>query len=223
MEGCRAETDRTRTERGRPNMKFLPKDQQFFDLFEKQSQLIVEAAEMLDQGVTAKETDWNTLRIRVHQIENKGDDITHETLTRLHRTFITPMEPQDIHDICLRLDDVLDMVDEVAGRFHIFKVTSLPSCVQTMTQNLVANSHATSAAVRAVAEGKDVSSLLIKIHDLEDEADQVNHQALTDLFDTEKDPIRLIKLKEIIELLEEAADSFEGVAHVLEAAVVKNA
>ena len=223
MEGRRAETDRTRTERGRPNMKFLPKDQQFFDLFEKQSQLIVEAAEMLDQGVTAKETDWNTLRIRVHQIENKGDDITHETLTRLHRTFIAPMEPQDIHDICLRLDDVLDMIDEVAGRFHIFKVTSLPSCVQTMTQNLVANSHATSAAVRAVAEGKDVSSLLIKIHDLEDEADQVNHQALTDLFDTEKDPIRLIKLKEIIELLEEAADSFEGVAHVLEAAVVKNA
>ena len=223
MEGRQAETYRTRTKRGRPNMKFLPKDQQFFDLFEKQSQLIVEAAEMLDQGVTAKKTDWNTLRIRVHQIENKGDDITHETLTRLHRTFITPMEPQDIHDICLRLDDVLDMVDEVAGRFHIFKVTSLPSCVQTMTQNLVANSHATSAAVRAVAEGKDVSSLLIKIHDLEDEADQVNHQALTDLFDTEKDPIRLIKLKEIIELLEEAADSFEGVAHVLEAAVVKNA
>ena len=204
-------------------MKFLPKDQQFFDLFEKQSQLIAEAAELLHQGVAAEETDWNTLRIQVHQIENKGDDITHEALTRLHRTFITPLEPQDIHDICLRLDDVLDMIDEVAGRFHIFKVTSLPSSIQTMTKNLVANSHATSAAVRAVAEGKDVSALLIKIHDLEDEADQVNHQALTDLFDTEKDPIRLIELKEIIELLEEAADSFEGVAHVLEAAVVKNA
>ena len=204
-------------------MKFLPKDQQFFDLFEKQSQLIAEAAELLHQGVAAEETDWNTLRIQVHQIENKGDDITHEALTRLHRTFITPLEPQDIHDICLRLDDVLDMIDEVAGRFHIFKVTSLPSSIQTMTKNLVANSHATSAAVRAVAEGKDVSALLIKIHDLEDEADQVNHQALTDLFDTEKDPIRLIKLKEIVELLEEAADSFEGVAHVLEAAVLKNA
>ena len=223
MEGRRAETDRTRIKRGRPNMKFLPKDPQFFDLFEKQSQLIVEAAEMLHQGVAAEETDWNTLRIRVHQIENRGDDITHQTLTRLHRTFITPMEPQDIHDICLRLDDVLDMIDEVAGRFHIFKITSLPNRVQTMTQNLVANSHATSAAVQAVAQGKDVSSLLIKIHDLEDEADQLNHQALTDLFDTEHDPIRLIKLKEIFELIEEAADSFEDVGHVLEAAVVKNA
>lgn len=204
-------------------MKLLPQDQNFYELFQKQAGLIVQAAELLAQGIKTPTTNWSSHGAKLHEIERQGDNVTHEAMKRLHRTFVTPMDPEDIHSLCLRLDDVLDMLDEVGGRLRIFQIGAAPEPVQELAGIMVEASHATAKVFETLGNGREISAHIIKIHDLEERADGINHDALTNLFSHETDPIRLIKLKEVYELLEETADYFEEIAHVVEGVVLKNA
>lgn len=185
--------------------------------------MIVDAAKLLHEGVVTSGADWQQLARRMYQLENRGDEVRHQILQRLHKVFITPIDPEDIHDLSSRLDDALDSLDALAARFHIFRVKEQPESVRSMTDILVSSSLTCAEALGGMAKNKDISELLIRLHDLEDEADKIYHNALLDLFGTEHEAVELIKLKEIYEMLEEAADSFESVSHSLEGIALKNA
>ena len=204
-------------------MSILPKDQNFFELFQKQAGLILEAAELLAQGLKTPTTNWGSHGAKLHEFERQGDSVTHEAMKRLHQTFITPIDPEDIHSLCLRLDDVLDMIDEVGARLKIFQIGAAPEAVLELADLLVEASRVTCKVFDAMGNGAEISESLVKIHDIEEKADEINHDALVKLFANEPDPIRLIKLKEIYESLEETADYFEEIAHVVEGVVLKNA
>lgn len=204
-------------------MSILPKDQNFFELFQKQAGLILQAAELLAQGLKTPTTNWSSHGAQLHELERQGDSVTHEAMKRLHQTFITPIDPEDIHSLCLRLDDVLDMIDEVGGRLKIFQIGAAPEPVVELADILVEAGRVAAKVFEALGNGAEISERLVKIHDLEEKADGINHNALVKLFANETDPIRLMKLKEIYESLEETADCFEEVAHVVEGVVLKNA
>jgi predicted phosphate transport protein (TIGR00153 family) len=203
-------------------MKLLPKDHEFFDLFQQQGHLIMEAAKLLHEGVETPGTDWEQFARRMYQLENRGDEVRHNILRRLHQVFITPLDPEDIHHLSSHLDDALDSIDALAARFHIFRVGELPAPVHKLTDILITSSEACSSALNGLSRGHEIGDLVIRMHDLEDEADKIYHNALIELFADSHPPIELMKLKEIYEMLEEAADSFESVSHSLEEITLKN-
>ena len=204
-------------------MRILPKDEKFYTLFEQQAQCIREAAKLLSAAVMSDPAQLGTYSAQIREVEHKGDEVTHEIMTRLNQTFLTPIDPEDIHHLASRLDDVLDMIDAAVGRLSLFKVKSLPPEVAAMAQIIEACSIAIFKAVSALSHSDHVSEHLIEINHLENEADRVNRQALADLFENETNAIELIKLKEIYEILEDATDLCEDVANVIEGVVVKNA
>ncbi len=203
-------------------MKFLPQDREFFDLFRQQGRLIVDAANLLHEGVETDGADWQILARRMYQLENRGDEVRHQILQRLHKVFITPLDPEDIHLLSSRLDDALDAIDAIAARFHIFRANNQPEPVRQLTAGLISSSKACADALEGLSKGEYIAELLIRIHDLEDQADKIYHNALLDLFEKDRDPIDLMKSKEIYEMLEEAADSFESISHALEEITLKN-
>ena len=204
-------------------MRVLPKEEKFFALFEQQAQCIAEAAKLLSASIYSGGSQLGVSAAQIREVEHKGDELTHEIMTRLNQTFLTPMDPEDIHRLASRLDDVLDMIDAVVGRMVLFKMTNLPPAVATLAEIIESCSRAIVKALEAMARGDHVAEHLIEINQLENEADRVNRQALAELFDTEKNAIELIKLKEIYEILEDATDLCEDVANVIEGVVVKNA
>jgi len=203
-------------------MRVLPKDEKFFLLFAQQTQCIADAAKLLTAAVISGTPLLGQYVAQVRDIEHKGDELTHQIMTRLNQTFLTPMDPEDIHRLASCLDDVLDMIDAALGRLMLFKLPVLPPAVNTLAEIIEASSRSLVKAVAAMATGDHVGDHLIEINQLENEADRVNRQALADLFDNVKDAIELIKLKEIYEMLESATDLCEDAANVIESVVVKN-
>jgi predicted phosphate transport protein (TIGR00153 family) len=203
-------------------MRVLPKEEKFFALFEQQAQCIAEAAKLLSASILAGGLQLGVCAAQIREVEHKGDEITHEIMTRLNQTFLTPIDPEDIHRLASGLDDVLDMIDAAVGRLTLFKLATLPPAVTTLAQIIEACSRAIVKAITGLARGDQVGEHLIEINQLENEADRVNRQALAELFEAEKNAIELIKLKEIYEILEDATDLCEDVANVIESVVVKN-
>jgi len=204
-------------------MNLLPKDHEFFDLFQQQGRLIVDAAKLLHEGLHTDGADWEQLARRMYQLENRGDEVRHQILQRLHRVFITPLDPEDIHHLSSRLDDALDAIDALAARFHIFRSKNQPEPVLQLSGVLISSSETCAEALSGLAKAADISELLIRMHDLEDQADKIYHNALLELFGDDHDAVELMKLKEIYEMLEEAADAFESISHILEEIGLKNA
>ena len=207
---------------GGPEMRVLPKEEKFFALFQQQAQYIAESAKVLTACILAGGSQIGPFVAQIRDLEHKGDEVTHEIMTRLNQTFITPIDPEDIHRLGSCLDDVLDMIDAIIGRLALFKFTILPPPVATLGEIIEASCRALAKAIAAMSRGDRVSEHLIEINQLENEADRVNRQALAHLFETEKNAIELIKLKEIYEMLESATDLCEDAANVIEGVVVKN-
>jgi predicted phosphate transport protein (TIGR00153 family) len=203
-------------------MNVLPKEERFFALFEEQARFIAEAAKLLTAAVQGGNAQLGSYMAQVRDLEHKCDEVTHDIITRLNQTFITPFDPEDIHRLASCLDDVLDMIDATVGRLVLFKVAVLPHAVTTLAEIIEASSRALLKAVVAMSHDEPVMESLIEINKLENEADRVNRQALAELFDTEKNAIELIKLKEIYEMLESATDLCEDAGNVIESVVLKN-
>ena len=203
-------------------VKVLPREEKFFAMFQQQAEFIAEAARCLSSTILAGGVELGTCGAKIREIEHQGDEVTHQIMTRLNSTFLTPMDPEDIHRLASRLDDVLDMIDAVVGRLVMFRLAKLPPAVSTLATIIEASSRAIVKAISDMDRGDSVMEHLIEINQLENEADRVNRQALAELFANEKDAIELIKLKEIYEMLESATDLCEDVANVIESVVVKN-
>jgi len=183
---------------------------------------ILEAAEILRRMVKHPETDLAPLALQIKDLEHKGDELTHKVIDELNKTFITPIDREDIHDLCAALDDVLDLIDSTATRMVLFRISEPIRSVPEMVEVLLNQAREIGAAVTNLQDNDHVIERCIAINSLENEGDRLFQSAISSMFDEVKDPIEVIKRKEIIETLETATDKAEDVANVLESIIVKN-
>ncbi|RMG71316.1 MAG: DUF47 domain-containing protein [Nitrospirae bacterium] len=205
-------------------MRFFPKKLDFYELFDRASQNLIEASKELTE--LFKHFDRLEERVKsIHALEHEGDLLTHEAIRMLNQTFLTPIDREDIHALACRLDDILDLIWASADRFILFRINQKIDGAEELAQSLLEN---TQTIHRAIAELRNkkysfVHDLCIEINRLENEADRIFRKAIGDLFENHQDPIFIIKWKEILEHLENATDLCEDVANILEGIVLKNA
>ena len=203
-------------------VRFIPRDIKFFNMFAEMSGNLTRGARLLTDILA----DFKNVEARVHElheIEHVGDDMTHAVLTKLNQTFITPFDREDIHKLATSIDDVLDFVYAAAERLTMYKITSAPPAAHHLAQLIVQQSEELAKGVAHLEKQDNVLQYCVEINRLENEADRVARDAIARLFEVEKDPIALIKLKELYEVLETATDKAEDAANVLETVVLKSA
>lgn len=204
-------------------VRLIPKDTKFFDMFAEMASNLGDGARLLKQTLE----EFNNVEARVQQlkdIEHRGDDMTHNILTKLNQTFITPFDREDIYRLASSLDDVLDFVYAAGVRLVMYKITNAPPAASLLAGIIVKQADKlTDALARLEKKHEQVLEYCVEINRLENEADSVARAAIAVLFEKEKDPISLIKLKELYEVLETATDKAEDAANVLEGVVLKNA
>ncbi len=203
-------------------MKLLPRDEKFFQYFQQQVKLICQAADLLVEGAAAGNAHLANAAHQIHALEEQADTVLHDIYTRLNSTFITPIDPEDIQSLSSHLDDVIDGIEDSVQRMLDYKVDPMPPTVLELCCIVQSCCLILQKAFDALALGKPFIEHSIEINRLEEAADQLGRAAVKELFDTEKDPIRLIKLKEIHEFLEQTTDYCEDVADALQNVQVKN-
>ena len=203
-------------------VRLLPRETKFFDMFEEMSSnLILGANAIADLLREFQDTPGYVKKIK--DIEHKGDEITHAVFVKLNSTFITPFDREDIHTLASSLDDVLDFINAAADRIMLYKISSAPPAAYELALIIVKQAEALARAVRNLEKLKDVLPHCVEVNRLENEADRVSREAIGRLFDAERDPIALIKIKELLEVLETATDKAEDAANALETVVLKSA
>ena len=202
--------------------KILPREKSFFDMFIQQAENVREGAQaMLDMLENYENAARLAEKVEAH--EHIGDTITHNIMMRLNQTFITPFDREDIHELASKIDDVIDLVDAAATRLVIYRVQTIRPGVAELAKTIRDATEQILAAVRVLEKKGRVLDYCIEINRLENQADRQCQQLLATLFDQEKDPVQIIKWKEIIETLEFATDKCEDVANVIESVTLKNA
>ena len=159
----------------------------------------------------------------IKAIEHQGDEITHSILTKLNQTFITPFDREDIHELCSQLDDVIDLIDAAASRFVLYRVEPPRRARSIWSRCWYPPRRKWSAAVRALETPEKALKHCIEINRYENESDRLCRTLIAQLFDEEKDPVQIIKWKEIFEVIETAVDKCEDVANVIEGVILKSA
>lgn len=203
-------------------MRLLPREEKFYGLFSQQAELILEASRLLVEGALAGNSRLAVVATEINNLEHKGDEIIHEIFTRLNQTFITPLDPEDIHALSSKLDDVMDGIEDAVHRMVAYKLNPIPETVIALVEVIHSCGIVLVKAFQALEKNEKLMVHCIEINRLENEADRLVRSAVADLFDKEKDPILLIKLKEVYEFLEATTDRCEDVADVLQNVVVKN-
>jgi len=203
-----------------------PRELVFFDLLESSAQNVLEAARYFDHEMGAKRTEWNDFRLKMKVLEHKGDEITHEIIERLDKTFVTPLEREDILSLAHALDDVLDDLDAIADRLILYSVKEIRPAFKEIASLTVLGSEELLFLVRALrnmSNPDDIRQHIRVINELENKVDSVYHTELAGLFAELKDPIELIKWKELLDTLEAAVDRIDHAAKVVGSTVMKNA
>jgi predicted phosphate transport protein (TIGR00153 family) len=204
--------------------RFLPKETSFFDFFEQHATLTVEGAkEFLSLVTTGANID--TKARRIHDIEHETDVITHRCVETLHKTFITPIDRDNIHRLITRMDDIMDFVEAAAERVALYEITVMTPEVRDLADVLLRATQQVELAMKGLRDLKhpqNILKLCIDINRLENESDQILRRAVARLFKEEKDPIVIIKWKEIYENLENAADRCEDVANIIEGVILEH-
>ena len=205
--------------------RLIPREESFFPLFEGAAKNVHEGALAMLEFLE-KFNDPAERAKRMKDIEHTGDRITHDTIDRLNRTFITPFDREDIHELVTRLDDILDLIDTSMNRMVLYKIEKPTEDAMLLARCL---RHATALILEAVPlmrdmkNGPEILKRCVAIHGQENEADRIEQHALASLFDNNHEATEIIKWKDIYEDLETATDRCEDVANVLEGIVLKNA
>jgi predicted phosphate transport protein (TIGR00153 family) len=205
--------------------RFLPKDFDFFSLFEKQAEYAVEAANYLQELVAKDGLDEASLK-KMHDIEHQGDEIAHAIIDQLNKTFITPFEREDIHALTKQLDDVIDMIYTIANRLRIYNITKADKNLLEFASVIQESVRCIASAIKGLRNTKNtkpVADSCIEINRLENVGDLMRDKAVEELFKTEKDPLMVIKLKDLYQDSEIVLDICEDVAHVIGSILVKQA
>lgn len=206
-------------------MRLFPKNEDFFKYFQDSASNILDAAKCLEASLAKGPLSEDALK-QLEEFEHKGDRITHDTIERLNRTFITPFDREDIHQLVSSMDDILDFIYAASSSLALYKISPVPESMKKISSLLVSIIGEVYNAVSRLSNLKRPEMILaicIEINRLENEVDNAHRQALALLFENEKDAIAIIKIKEILEDLETATDKCEDVANVIEGIVLKNA
>ena len=205
-------------------MRLLPHDVSFFTHFEHQGKKTVEGCRAFLEMVE-NPSDLESRAERVKQIEHECDEITHAVVAGLHKTFITPIDRNDIYRLITKMDDIIDMVEAAADRVALYDMHAMTKEVVDLARCLVSSTEHVQAAVSGIGDLRKSETILqhcIEINRLENVADRILRGALARLFREEKDPIAVIKWKEIYETLEAATDRCEDVANIVEGVLLEN-
>jgi uncharacterized protein len=197
------------------------RDREFFDLFEEAGGNILRAAALLDE-MLRDFPERNELARDILICEQDGDRVTHDIIQRLNQTFVTPIDREDIYELASALDDVVDYTEEVADYLGLYHIEAPMSQAQELAGVLHSCARQIAQAMPRLRGFKDISHYTVEINRLENDGDRITREAIASLFDNRIDPMVVIRWKDIFERLEEAIDSCEHVANILEGIVIKN-
>jgi predicted phosphate transport protein (TIGR00153 family) len=203
--------------------RLTPQENVFYDLFAKSASFLVEGSRELTKMLGAATGEREDIAARMREIEHDADEATHAIIRKVNSSFITPFDREDIHGLASALDDCMDLMDATVDLIVLYRIGALPAGVSDQVEVLARMSELTADAMPRLRSMKDLGEYWIEINRLENQADQIYRRLLADLFNGEygTDAITVMKLKEVIEELEAAADAFEAVAHKVEGIAVK--
>jgi predicted phosphate transport protein (TIGR00153 family) len=201
--------------------RLIPRDEQFFDLFNQLAEHLKTSAQLLDQLFSQPERTTELVG-KIKDVEHLADVLTHSINTRIDKSFITPIDREDIHLLASRLDDVIDRLDGTARRVVMLHINEVREPAKQMAHVICSAADLIAKAVVSIKRPKEVSEYATRIKQLEEEGDALYHAAVGELFDGQPDPLTVIKWKELYDKLEEALDECEDVSNVLESIALKN-
>ncbi len=202
-------------------LRLTPRDTSFFDLLAASAQHLVTGSNLLAELLGADRAGRKVLAKQMSDVEHLADEATHQIMRRLNQTFVTPFDRDDIYALASNLDDCMDHMEEAAELIVIYRLDALPARVADQVQVLQRAAELTAAAMPRLRAMADLSDYWIEVNRLENQADKAHRKLLAQLFDEITDPILLMKLKEVVEKLEDAADAFEKVANAVETIALK--
>jgi predicted phosphate transport protein (TIGR00153 family) len=202
-------------------VRFLPKDEGFFDLFDRLSARLTASARLLNE-LFADPKRRDELTARIKDEEHAADQLTYEVMQRIDRSFVTPLDREDIHLLANRLDNVVDLMDGTARRVTMYRISDPRAGATALTEVLVSCAGVIAQAVQQIRKPAEVHKIAREVKALEEKADAIYSAAIEELFSGTPDPIAVIKWKEIYDNLEHAVDECEDVANVLESISLKN-
>jgi hypothetical protein len=202
--------------------RLIPREERFYDDFVALAEEIRHGAASLEEMLAPDRPLWDKAD-EIKEIEHRCDFLTHEIIQRLHRTFVTPLDREDIHTLARSLDDVMDAIDATAALVRLYQITRVRQEARDLARIIMASAEEVVKAMKALERRKGVAEPAVEINRLENEADRAHQNAVRQLFEEERDPIEIMKWKEILDFLEDATDRCEDVANVLEGVVVKHA
>ena len=203
-------------------LNFLPKEEQYFALFIQMTLYISEAARELKEMLADKNQDFPEYMRRIKGLEHACDELTHSISTRLNKSFITPFDREDIYMMSTALDDIVDLINDAARSIVDYDVREIKDYAQDFADVIVRMAEQLRAIVSTLEKPKNITQRLVEIHRLENEGDDIYHAAIAELFHEERDPLTVLKWKEVYEKLEAAVDRCENVANIIESVVIKH-
>jgi uncharacterized protein len=203
-------------------LRLIPREERFFDLFVADAANVLGGARLLDAMLRAYDSPERQAA-EIREVEHRGDEISHDIGHRLESTFVTPFDREEIHGLISGLDDILDYIEEVADTFVLYRIEAPTDVAVQQAAIVVRQSELIHEALEHLKGFSGLEKYWIEIHRLENEGDRLARTAIAGLFDQDRDPVEIIKWKDIYTLLEETIDKCEDVANLIERIVVKNA
>jgi len=201
--------------------RLIPREEKFYADFQALADELKRGSELLEAMVAPDHPLWDKAE-EIKEVEHKCDFLTHEIIQRLNRTFVTPLDREDIHALARSLDDVMDAIDASAALIRLYRLDQVRFGLRELAQIISASTHQVRLALDALEQHKGLITHAVEINRLENEADRLHQQAVSRLFDDERDPLLVMKWKETLDFLEDATDRCEDVANVLEGVMVKH-
>lgn len=202
-------------------MRLTPRDTSFFDLLAVSAGHLVTGANLLAELLGANRQERKALVKQITNVEHLCDESTHAIMRRLNKTFVTPFDRDDIYNLASALDDCMDYMEEAADLIVLYKLDELPARVSDQVQVLQRSAELTADAMPRLRSMSDLAGYWVEVNRLENQADKAHRKLLAQMFDEISNPIHLMKLKEVVEKLEDAADAFEKVANTVETIALK--
>jgi predicted phosphate transport protein (TIGR00153 family) len=198
-----------------------PKDSSFYDLFATSASHLVEGARELTNLLGVDRSERETVAARMRDIEHAADESTHAIMRKVNSSFITPFDREDIYGLASHLDDCMDLMEAAADLIVLYRIGDLPDGIAAQVEILVRMAELTAETMPRLRSMHDLAEYWIEINRLENQADQIYRRLLAEVFNDGQNAISVLKLKEVIDKLEAAADAFETVAHTVESIAVK--
>ena len=203
------------------SFRLIPREEKFYKDFQALADELRRGASLLELMLASERPIWDKAE-EIKEVEHKCDFLTHEVIQRLNRTFVTPIDREDIHALARSLDDVMDAIDASASLIKLYRLETVRFGARELAHIITVSTDQLRLALTAMEKKEGIITHAVEINRLENEADRTHQQAVSRLFDEEHDPILVMKWKETLDFLEDATDRCEDVANVLEGVVVKH-